>query len=281
MRTNGARLLVDCLLAQGVTTAFGVPGESYLAVLDALHDVPDRIRLIANRQEGGAAFMAAAWGKLTGQPGICFVTRGPGATNAAIGVHTARQDSSPMILFVGQIATSMRDREAFQEVDYRAVFGTARQVGGGDRPPRPGARARRPRLRGCADRPPGAGGGGAARGHADRRDRRRGRPRRAHPDGRPRGRGSGRDRPPPRGRPRAAGAGRRRRLGRRRAGGPARLRREQPPAGGGRLPRPGPPDRRQPELRRRRRPRQDAGRPPPAHGVGRASSPSASASARS
>jgi acetolactate synthase-1/2/3 large subunit len=123
MRTNGARLLVDCLLAQGVTTAFGVPGESYLAVLDALHDVPDRIRLVANRHEGGAAFMAAAWGKLTGSPGVCFVTRGPGAANAAIGVHTARQDSSPMILFVGQVATSMRDREAFQEVDYRAVFG--------------------------------------------------------------------------------------------------------------------------------------------------------------
>jgi acetolactate synthase I/II/III large subunit len=121
--TTGARLLVDCLLAQGVTTAFGVPGESYLAVLDALHDAADRIRLIPNRQEGGAAFMAAAWGKLTGTPGIAFVTRGPGATNAAIGVHTARQDSSPMILFVGQVDTSMRDREAFQEVDYRAVFG--------------------------------------------------------------------------------------------------------------------------------------------------------------
>jgi acetolactate synthase-1/2/3 large subunit len=122
--STGARVLVDCLLAQGVTTAFGVPGESYLAVLDALYDVPDRIRMIPNRQEGGAAFMAAAWGKLTGRPGICFVTRGPGATNAAIGVHTARQDSSPMILFVGQVGTDMRDREAFQEVDYRAVFGT-------------------------------------------------------------------------------------------------------------------------------------------------------------
>ncbi len=120
----GARLLVDCLLAQGVTTAFGVPGESYLAVLDALHDVADRIRMIPNRQEGGAAFMAAAWGKLTGTPGICFVTRGPGAANAAIGVHTARQDSSPMLLFVGQVGTGMRGREAFQEVDYRAVFGS-------------------------------------------------------------------------------------------------------------------------------------------------------------
>jgi acetolactate synthase-1/2/3 large subunit len=116
-------VLVDCLLAQGVTTAFGVPGESYLAVLDALHDVSDRIRLVANRQEGGAAFMAAAWGKLTGKPGVAFVTRGPGATNAAIGVHTARQDSSPMLLFVGQVERGARDREAFQEVDYRAAFG--------------------------------------------------------------------------------------------------------------------------------------------------------------
>lgn len=120
---SGAQVLVDCLLAQGTTTAFGVPGESYLAVLDALHDVSERIRLIPNRHEGGAAFMAEAWGKLTGAPGICFVTRGPGATNAAIGVHTAMQNSSPMILFVGQIETGMRGREAFQELDYRAVFG--------------------------------------------------------------------------------------------------------------------------------------------------------------
>jgi len=124
MPKSAASVLVDCLLAQGVTTAFGVPGESYLAVLDALHDVKDRIRLVPNRQEGGAAFMAAAWGKLTGKPGICFVTRGPGAGNAAIGVHAAKQDSAPMILFVGQIGTEMRDREAFQELDYRAVFGT-------------------------------------------------------------------------------------------------------------------------------------------------------------
>lgn len=123
MTRTGAQVLVDCLLAQGVTTAFGVPGESYLAVLDALHDVANRIRLVPNRHEGGAAFMADAWGKLTGTPGIAFVTRGPGATNAAIGVHTARQNSTPMILFVGQVATSMRGREAFQEVDYRSAFG--------------------------------------------------------------------------------------------------------------------------------------------------------------
>jgi acetolactate synthase-1/2/3 large subunit len=122
MARTGGELLIDCLEAQGVTTAFGVPGESYLAVLDALHDSP--IRFVLCRQEGGAAFMAEAWGKLSGQPGICFVTRGPGATNASIGVHTAKQNSSPMILFVGQIAREMRDREAFQEIDYRAFFGT-------------------------------------------------------------------------------------------------------------------------------------------------------------
>jgi len=122
MRTGG-KILVECLVNQGVTTAFGVPGESYLAVLDALYDAQNRMRLIGTRHEGGASFMAEAYGKLTGQPGICFVTRGPGATNAAIGVHTAMQDSSPMILFVGQIGRPMRQREAFQEVDYRAFFG--------------------------------------------------------------------------------------------------------------------------------------------------------------
>ncbi|MEM9045282.1 MAG: thiamine pyrophosphate-binding protein [Pseudomonadota bacterium] len=119
---SGGEILVEALAAQGVKTAFGVPGESYLAVLDALHD--SDIRFILCRQEGGAAFAAEAWGKLTGEPGICFVTRGPGATNASIGVHTAMQDSSPMILFVGQIAREMRGREAFQEIDYRAMFGT-------------------------------------------------------------------------------------------------------------------------------------------------------------
>ncbi|MEL6477157.1 MAG: thiamine pyrophosphate-binding protein [Pseudomonadota bacterium] len=119
---TGGQILVDCLAAQGVTTAFGVPGESYLAVLDALHD--SDIRFVLCRQEGGAAFAAEAWGKLTGQPGICFVTRGPGATNASIGVHTAMQNSSPMILLVGQVGREMRDREAFQEIDYRAMFGT-------------------------------------------------------------------------------------------------------------------------------------------------------------
>jgi acetolactate synthase I/II/III large subunit len=115
--------LVECLIEQGVTTAFGVPGESYLAVLDGFHQHADRIRFVACRQEGGAAFMAEAQGKLTGRPGICFVTRGPGATNASIGVHTAFQDSTPMILFVGQVASDQRDREAFQELDYRQFFG--------------------------------------------------------------------------------------------------------------------------------------------------------------
>jgi acetolactate synthase-1/2/3 large subunit len=116
-------LLVECLIAQGVTHAFGVPGESYLAVLDGFHAHADRIRFVINRQEGGAAFMAEAQGKLTGRPGICFVTRGPGATNASIGLHTAYQDSTPMVLFVGDVASDARDREAFQEVDYNAFFG--------------------------------------------------------------------------------------------------------------------------------------------------------------
>ena len=116
-------LLVECLVAQGVDTAFGVPGESFLAVLDGFHAYRDRIRFIINRQEGGAAFMAEAVGKLTGRPGVCFVTRGPGATNASIGVHTAFQDSTPMVLFVGDVATDQRDREAFQEVEYQSFFG--------------------------------------------------------------------------------------------------------------------------------------------------------------
>jgi acetolactate synthase I/II/III large subunit len=115
-------LLVECLVAQGVTHAFGVPGESFLAVLDGFHAYPE-IRFVINRQEGGAAFMAEAAGKLTGRPGVCFVTRGPGATNASIGVHTAFQDSTPMILFVGDVASDTRDREAFQEVNYLSFFG--------------------------------------------------------------------------------------------------------------------------------------------------------------
>ncbi|HAT30243.1 MAG TPA: thiamine pyrophosphate-binding protein [Janthinobacterium sp.] len=118
---SGGQILVDALKIHGVDTCFGVPGESYLDVLDALHD--SDIRFIINRQEGGAAFMAEAHGKLTGRPGICFVTRGPGATNASIGVHTAYQDSTPMILFIGQVGNDFSDREAFQEIDYRRMYG--------------------------------------------------------------------------------------------------------------------------------------------------------------
>ena len=119
----GGHLLVECLIAQGVTHAFGVPGESYLAALDGFYKYQDRIQFVTCRQEGGAAFMADAQGRLTGRPGVCFVTRGPGATNASIGVHTAFQDSTPMVLFVGDVATETRDREAFQEVDFCSFFG--------------------------------------------------------------------------------------------------------------------------------------------------------------
>ncbi|VWX63784.1 Thiamine pyrophosphate-binding protein [Burkholderiales bacterium 8X] len=120
---TAGHLIVECLAEQGVEVAFGVPGESFLAVLDGFHAYRDRLRFVVNRQEGGAAFMAEAHGKLTGRPGICFVTRGPGATNASIGVHTAFQDSTPMILFVGDVGSDFRDREAFQEVDFAAFFG--------------------------------------------------------------------------------------------------------------------------------------------------------------
>ena len=119
----GGHLLVQCLIAQGVTHAFGVPGESYLAVLDGFHAHAEQIQFVTCRQEGGAAFMADAQGRLTGRPGVCFVTRGPGATNASIGIHTAFQDSTPMVLFVGDVASDTRDREAFQEVDFGSFFG--------------------------------------------------------------------------------------------------------------------------------------------------------------
>jgi acetolactate synthase-1/2/3 large subunit len=120
---SGGRILVDQLKIHGADTAFCVPGESYLDVLNALYDDRDDIRLIVCRQEGGAAFMAEAYGKLTGKPGICLVTRGPGATNASIGVHTAFQDSTPMILFIGQVGGDVVEREAFQEMDYRRMYG--------------------------------------------------------------------------------------------------------------------------------------------------------------
>ena len=148
--------LVEALIAQGIDTVFGVPGESYLAVLDGFHEHRERIRFIACRHEGGASFMAEAQGKLSGRPGICFVTRGPGATNASIGVHTAFQDSTPMILFVGQVAGDQRDREAFQEIDYRQMFGPgtlglakwAAEVTSADRLPEYVARAFRVAMQG-------------------------------------------------------------------------------------------------------------------------------------
>ena len=121
--TTAGSLIVECLIAQGVEHAFGVPGESYLPVLEGFHEHRDKIRFVTCRQEGGAAFMAEAHGKLTGRPGVCLVTRGPGATNAAIGVHTAFQDSTPMVLFVGDVGSDFRDREAFQEIDFSSMFG--------------------------------------------------------------------------------------------------------------------------------------------------------------
>ncbi|MGR3539812.1 MAG: thiamine pyrophosphate-dependent enzyme [Hasllibacter sp.] len=152
MERHGGALMVECLMALGARKAFGVPGESYLAVLDALHDTAGRLDFVNCRHEGGAAFMAAAWGKLTGSPGICMVTRGPGATNAAIGVHTAMQDSAPMILLVGQVGRAMRGREAFQEVDYRAAFGPlakwATEIDDADRIPEVMARAWKTALTG-------------------------------------------------------------------------------------------------------------------------------------
>jgi acetolactate synthase-1/2/3 large subunit len=118
---HGGKLLADQLVVHGVELAFCVPGESYVALLDGFHDNP--IRLITCRHEAGAANMAEAYGKLTGRPGICLVTRGPGATHASVGVHTAFQDSTPLILLVGQVASDQEEREAFQEIDYRRMFG--------------------------------------------------------------------------------------------------------------------------------------------------------------
>src|SRR6266550_7097619 len=137
-RTCG-QILVANLLRQGVDLAFCVPGESYLAVLDALYEARESLRLIVCRHEGGAAMMAEAYGKLTGKPGIAFVTRGPGATNASAGVHVAHQDSTPMLLFIGQIERAATERGAFQEIDYRAMFSPltkwATQIDDGRRTP--------------------------------------------------------------------------------------------------------------------------------------------------
>ena len=134
---TGGQLIVDALKVHGVDMAFGVPGESYLSVLDAFYESRDDIKFVICRQEGGAANMAEAYGKLTGRPGICFVTRGPGATNASIGIHTAFQDSTPLILFIGQVDNEVAEREAFQEIDYRRMFGQmAKWVAQIDRPER-------------------------------------------------------------------------------------------------------------------------------------------------
>src|SRR5260370_33494454 len=119
----GGEILVDQLKIHGVDLAFCVPGESYLGVLDALWDARDVIRLITTRNEIGACNMAEAYGKVTGRPGICLVTRGPGASHAMVGIHTAFQDSTPLILFVGQVARDAREREAFQEIDVKEMFG--------------------------------------------------------------------------------------------------------------------------------------------------------------
>src|ERR1700731_223484 len=119
---TGGQILVDALVRNGVDTVYCVPGESYLPVLDALRDASG-VRTYVTRHEGAAGNMADAYGKLTGRPGICFVTRGPGATHASVGVHTASQDSTPMILFIGQVESAFSEREAFQEVDYRRMFG--------------------------------------------------------------------------------------------------------------------------------------------------------------
>ena len=171
MKTGG-ELIVEALKANGVKRISCVPGESYLAVLDALYDTD--IDVVVCRQEGGAAMMADAWGRLTGEPGICMVTRGPGAMNASAGLHIARQDSIPMILFIGQVQRDAREREAFQEVEYRRAFTEiAKWVGEIDDPARiPGIR--HPRFRGRDLGPPGPGGADLAGGHADaRRPRRR------------------------------------------------------------------------------------------------------------
>jgi acetolactate synthase-1/2/3 large subunit len=120
---HGGGILADALAGHGVRAAFGVPGESFLPVLDGLHDLKDKLKFVICRQEGGASYMADAWGKLTGEPGVLFVTRGPGATNGAVGVHTAFQDSTPMLIFVGQVGNDFVEREAFQEIDYRRMYG--------------------------------------------------------------------------------------------------------------------------------------------------------------
>src|SRR2546421_2353239 len=149
---HGGKLLVDQLAVHGTDTVFSVPGESFLALVDGLYDSP--IRLITCRHEAGATNMADAYGKLTGRPGIAVVTRGPGATHASVGVHTAVQDSTPLILLVGQVASDQEEREAFQEIDFRRMFGPmakwVAQIDRADRIPEYVARAF---TTACAGRP--------------------------------------------------------------------------------------------------------------------------------
>ena len=163
---HGGKILADALAAQGVKLAFGVPGESYLPVLDGLHDLQDRLRFVICRQEGGASYMAEAYGKLTGEPGVLFVTRGPGATNGAIGVHTGLQDSTPMVVFIGQVPNEFAEREAFQEIDYRRMYGQmakwVAQIDRVERIPEYVSRAFHTAMAG----PAGPGGARASRGHA-------------------------------------------------------------------------------------------------------------------
>ena len=181
---HGGKILIDQLEAQGATTAFTVPGESFLAALDGLHD-SNRIKTIICRQEGGASMMAEAWGKITGEPGICFVTRGPGAANAMSGLHVARQDSTPMLAFVGMPSLGHEDREAFQEIEIKQLFSSSREMGGRDPPDRAHPRVREPRRARRPLRPPGPGRARPARGHAGGRLRGRRRQARPHRRGLP------------------------------------------------------------------------------------------------
>mgnify|MGYP003693655847 CR=1 FL=1 len=167
---HGGKILIDQLEAQGATTAFTVPGESFLAALDGLHD-SNRIKTIICRQEGGASMMAEAWGKITGEPGICFVTRGPGAANAMSGLHVAQQDSTPMVTFVGMPAARARGPRGVPGDRDQAAVLLVREVGGRDPPDRAHPRVREPRLPRRPLRPPGPGRARPAGGHAGGRVR--------------------------------------------------------------------------------------------------------------
>ena len=165
---NGGRILVDNLLAQGADLAFCVPGESYLAVLDALYDVRDACASSSAARKAAPRTWRRPTASSPARPGIVFVTRGPGASNAAIGIHTAQQDSTPMIMFIGQVGSDFVEREAFQEIDYRRMYGSIAKWVGADRSRRAHSRIRRARLPRRDVGSPGTGRAGAARGHARR-----------------------------------------------------------------------------------------------------------------